>query len=281
MSWAFLHLAWVRLLSGVFVYVAIGILFQRCERYWPIREFETKPERRLDWLAYGLSLFYDGVYGTYIARALIRSPVLAWLHSVHAYLERLPAVIGCLVYFLAFDFFAYWLHRLLHHRWLWSTHAFHHSSRHLNWLAGNRNTLVHHLLSANAGTLALMLAPVAGPFVWMRILYGVAYNSFIHSNIRIKSRILNAIFVTGEQHFVHHAKDVRAGNSNFAFLFSFWDRIFGTWVDPRSMPADFELGLGYAIETRRLMLGLPPAATATSRTAVQVPAGDSSSSLRA
>ena len=157
------------------------------------------------------------------------------VHLVHAYLERLPAVIGCLVYFLAFDFFAYWLHRLLHHRWLWSTDASPLQLPPPQLARGKPHNLGFATiferqrgdpgLDVGAGRRSVCPAAPSSD--------GLAYNSFIHSNIKIKSRLLNAIFVTGER-FVHHAKDLRAGNSNFAFLFSFWDRLFGTWLESRA-----------------------------------------------
>jgi len=71
-------------------------------------------------------------------------------------------------------------------------------------------------------------------------------------------RFVNLVFVTGESHIVHHARDPKLGGSNFGFLVTWWDRLFGTWVDPATLPADFPLGLGYEIETARLVAGLPP-----------------------
>src|SRR4029453_761312 len=36
------------------------------------------------------------------------------------------------------DFASYWRHRLEHTRWLWPTHAIHHSDTEMTWLTGNR-----------------------------------------------------------------------------------------------------------------------------------------------
>ncbi len=243
-------------------YLAFGFLFELCERFWPIRKRAPAAEWRLDWLGFVLQLAYGTVYVVFVAPIVETSPLLAWLRPLHDYLGTCPAIVCFLVYFVAYDFFSYWLHRLQHHPWIWSLHAFHHSSRRLHWISGARGSLFHECLTTLASTLALLVVPFAGGrYFWGYFLYTNAHNSFIHSNIRVNSRLFNAVFMTGEHHFVHHAKDLRAGNSNFAFIFTFWDRLFGTWVDPRTMPADFELGLdcapGATIDTTRLILGLP------------------------
>lgn len=251
-----------RFVQVVGPFIAIGFVMQLAARLWPIRAFKEKPQWRLDWLGFFLQLCYASLYFGMIAPYIATSPALACLRPLHRYLQTCPAIVCFVAYFVAYDFFSYWLHRLQHVPWMWPIHAFHHSSRHLNWLAGTRESPLHEVLTSLASTLAFVVVPAAQPYFWGYFIYSNAHNSFLHSNIRVNSRWFNAIFMTGQHHFVHHAKDLRAGNSNFAFIFTLWDRLFGTWIDPATMPADFELGLDYPIETSRLMLGLPASAQA-------------------
>ena len=254
--------------------VGFGLLVQGAERLWPIRAFKHKAQVGLDWLAFAASIAYGQLYGLALGRYLARLPGASWLHAIHHRLAAWPALVCCLLYFLSYDFFAYWLHRLQHTSRVWPAHAFHHSPRVLNWLSGNRESPINHVLTAVATTLASLLVPVFGPFVWVVFLYGNAHNAFIHSNIRVKSRMFNAVFITGAHHFVHHASDLRVGNSNFAFVFTLWDRVFGTWTDPRTVPANFELGLDRPVSTGRLLLGLP--ASRAARRAGPAEAADAS-----
>jgi sterol desaturase/sphingolipid hydroxylase (fatty acid hydroxylase superfamily) len=64
--------------------------------------------------------------------------------------------------------------------------------------------------------------------------------------------------VTPRFHFVHHSTNRSIANSNYGFIFSVWDRLFGTYTDPAVVPPDDSLGLGYEISSWRLVLGLPP-----------------------
>jgi hypothetical protein len=65
------------------------------------------------------------------------------------------------------------------------------------------------------------------------------------------------ILVTPEFHFAHHVADLKIANTNFGAVFTIWDRLFGTYTDPRAVPENAPLGLVYAQSRARLVLGLP------------------------
>jgi hypothetical protein len=50
----------------------------------------------------------------------------------------------------------------------------------------------------------------------------------------------------------------RLNGSNFGFLLTIWDRMFGTYVSPAGLPNDFPLGLNYRVGAARMWIGLPP-----------------------
>ena len=52
----------------------------------------------------------------------------------------LAVIFGFSVYFLATTFASYWHHRLMHWRWFWNLHRYHHSTPELNIFSGNRGT---------------------------------------------------------------------------------------------------------------------------------------------
>ena len=55
--------------------------------------------------------------------------------------------------------------------------------------------------------------------------------------------------------FVHHHHDPRYGNSNYGFYFSFWDRLFGTYVDADDVPHRGRLGLCEEYTFTSMLLG--------------------------
>jgi sterol desaturase/sphingolipid hydroxylase (fatty acid hydroxylase superfamily) len=247
-------------MAFILSFLVAGFLLQLASAKWPVRAFEHEPEVLLDVLALVLALV------TQVAIASVAFPAISSVQSVPAvadsyhYLRTLGPLEAGLFYFLVVDFTAYWMHRLNHAAWLWSTHAFHHSARHLYWASGMRGSPVHFVLLGVPSLLVQVVFDPEGIVLWLVLAYGVVHNSLIHSNLKLP-RFANLVFVTGESHLFHHARDPKLGNSNFGFLFTWWDRMFGTWVDPETLPADFPLGLAYDVSTPRLVAGLPPRRT--------------------
>jgi sterol desaturase/sphingolipid hydroxylase (fatty acid hydroxylase superfamily) len=238
-------------------FVLAGLLLQLAARFWPVRAFEQGPELGVDAVALLVAL------GSQVAIASVAFP---WISSIqHVDFVRagvtfwygLPPLAAGVLYFFIVDFLAYWLHRLNHTTALWSTHAFHHSTRNLYWASGMRGSPVHFLLLGIPSLAVQVFYSPEGSVLWAVMAYGAVHNSLIHSNVKLPGRLLNWIFVTGRSHFVHHGRDPRLGASNFGFLFTFWDRIFGTWTDPDSLAPDYPLGLPYDIDYARLVIGLP------------------------
>ncbi|HXC50560.1 MAG TPA: sterol desaturase family protein [Candidatus Limnocylindrales bacterium] len=258
-------------------FILAGFALQLAAAWWPIRVFDDDKEVVLDVVALVVALV------TQIAIAAVAFPAISsiqWVPFVsggYHYLLTLTPLEAGLFYFLVVDFIAYWMHRLNHARWLWSTHAFHHSSRNLYWASGMRGSPVHFLLLGIPSLIVQVFFSPEGYVLWLVLAYGVVHNSLIHSNVRLP-RAINWVFVTGESHLVHHARDTKLGNTNFGFLFTFWDRMFGTWTDPASVAPDYPLGLGYEVSPMRLVAGLPPRSASSSRLAAarlqNVAAGD-------
>jgi sterol desaturase/sphingolipid hydroxylase (fatty acid hydroxylase superfamily) len=84
-----------------------------------------------------------------------------------------------------------------------------------------------------------------------------------HANLRIPKRldrVLRSLFVTPDMHKVHHSRLQRETDSNYSNIFSFWDRLFGTYT-PGADLGSLRYGLDGcdepAAQTFRGLLGLP------------------------
>jgi sterol desaturase/sphingolipid hydroxylase (fatty acid hydroxylase superfamily) len=139
-----------------------------------------------------------------------------------------------LVFFLVFDFFYYWFHRMQHATsLLWRQHLLHHTERSLNVSTAQR----HHWLEEPLRLLAigipsgtLVAVDTSGaPYVAFVLSF---WGFFIHSNLRLGLGPLSG-WLTGPQvHRIHHSIDPQHQNHNFAAFFPFWDRLFGTYWSP-------------------------------------------------
>jgi sterol desaturase/sphingolipid hydroxylase (fatty acid hydroxylase superfamily) len=225
---------------------------------FPMRRFAARPEIGWDLLAVIVSVSFAVVAG------LLFDPltdwISTWLDAWYALIETAPWWVIAPSYVVLADFGAYWAHRALHTRTLWHTHAWHHSPRYLYWLSGLRGSPLHVIILVAPYFLAFMVFPVEEAVIAviaLAILDGGNQN-LIHSNVKLPlPRLLERVLVTPRYHFVHHNAQIEIANSNFGFLLSIWDRTFGTYTDPETVPVDAPLGLSYAIDNWRLAVGLP------------------------
>lgn len=229
---------------------------------FPFRRMDGGRELRWDLVAVVFASAFALAAGTALGLVFTRVAALAggWYGMVASW----PLAAVAVAYVLFADFTSWCAHRLLHSRMLWHGHAFHHSSRNLYVLSGLRASFVH--------VAALFAGPIAGLFVFP--LYEaplvlaaitvsqVANQHYTHSNIRLPfSRTIEWLFVTPRYHFVHHSVDRRLSNSNYGFLLTVWDRLFGTFTDPDTIGDGEPLGLDYECSKWRLLIGLPPGRT--------------------
>ncbi len=168
-----------------------------------------------------------------------------------ATLSGLTSIVKIFVGVVLADFCLYWVHRAMHRPALWPTHIFHHSIEQLWWLSGSRTSVTHLLLFAVPqvfiGYHLLAFTP-AEAGVGFSI--GVVVNIWIHTNLWVNLGPAEWLIITPNFHRVHHGAR-GLSNKNLGFVFTLWDRIFGTYVDPRRQGKDFTLG--YASTRGRLL----------------------------
>jgi sterol desaturase/sphingolipid hydroxylase (fatty acid hydroxylase superfamily) len=195
----------------------------------------------------------------------LEDPFLDWimprLDFWYESYNRLPLWTALLLYVVVSDFASYWAHRLLHGRLLWDTHAWHHSPKYLYVLSGSRAGPIHILVLIAPTTLAYLVFPypTAHYYALAHGAFQVANQHYIHSNLWVPfAKYLEFVLVTPRFHFVHHSRTRAYCDSNYGFIFSVWDRLFGTYTDPDRVPRDEPLGLNYEISNVRALFGLPP-----------------------
>lgn len=256
-------------LLPVAVFIGLGFLTHLAESRWPLRAYESPKPWLVDALGLSVSLAATRACRTIFPHFFGRLPTLhgfAWITTVsHFVSTQVRWPVAFLVSVVVLDFLLYLGHRLLHTSWMWHTHAAHHSVEHLYWFAGLRASPVHVAVQLTCGALLGLIWPVNGgvsALVATTLLYTFIQH-FNHANIRWRLGKLEWLFVMPRYHFVHHGTDRRLNDSNFGFLFTVWDRMFGTYTNPNDVPDDFALGLGYEVGLGRMFIGLPPKQTAS------------------
>ena len=154
-------------------------------------------------------------------------------------------ILVCLA-FLLLDLWGYLFHVLAHQLpLLWRFHALHHNARHFEVTLALR---FHAVEIAVQGLLSLPVYFLIGVgiqeiLIYQLVLVPMAF--FHHCNVRMPQgidRMLSWVLVTPGMHVIHHSKWVRETDSNYAPVFSIWDRAFGSYRW-RDRPETVEVGL--------------------------------------
>lgn len=140
-------------------------------------------------------------------------------------------LLGPLLGALIGDFFGYWYHRA-QHRWFWRIHAVHHSIRDLSAVNS-----YHHVGDAALTTLLVtlptsLLVVNTGPTIAVMALLLWLQPVFLHSPTSLHLGPLRLVIADNRFHRIHHSVEPHHFDKNFAILFSFWDRLFGTAYYP-------------------------------------------------
>ncbi len=139
------------------------------------------------------------------------------------------------------DFISYWRHRLEHTRLLWPAHAVHHSDTEMTWLTLQRFHPINRVTTSFIDILGLALLGLPDWALVANVVVRHYYGEFIHADLPWSYGPLKFVFVSPVMHRWHHARDVVGAGSNFATVFSVFDRTFGTYHVPG--PCNVPLGV--------------------------------------
>lgn len=170
---------------------------------------------------------------------------------------NLPTVMLFVCYYIAGDFGAYWVHRLLHLAPLWRMHKWHLSPTGMYWLAGYRASLPQQVLFNLPWMMAFSVFGHAPGWMYLVVLSShMLLNDWMHMNVTWRSNWLEWVLVTPRYHHIHHSRDPALYNTNFGVTFGIWDRLFGTYTDPDQVKEPLSFGIGEKVPLVRLVTGL-------------------------
>ncbi|WP_299489665.1 sterol desaturase family protein [uncultured Shewanella sp.] len=249
------------MLKEYILFVALGLLFQLASMIKPFRKQVKNREKTLDLVAC-ISVYLVNIgFFMLMASPILLVSELPFMQAWYQYTAPLSTGMLLIIHLLLIDLLSYWAHRIMHQQWLWNIHAFHHSQKHIWWLGGMRASPIHVMMMGLPLLITVILFPAqfdSWTSLVILILF-LANQHWLHSNVTFpfESKLVY-VLVTPQMHFVHHSKKRRFSDSNYGFMFSFWDRLFGTYTDYTKQPKDDVLGLNYSNSTLRLILGIGP-----------------------
>jgi sterol desaturase/sphingolipid hydroxylase (fatty acid hydroxylase superfamily) len=148
-----------------------------------------------------------------------------WFHA---------GILGAIVIgVLALDFSSWLVHFVMHKvPVLWRFHLVHHSDNNVDVTTGLRHHPGDSLLR---GIFFLLLIFISGAPMYSVMIYQtlvVVATAFTHANIRLSGGMdaaLSYVLISPNMHKVHHHWKQPYTDSNYGAVFSFWDRLLGTF----------------------------------------------------
>lgn len=161
---------------------------------------------------------------------------------------EMPYWLAFLVSIVLLDLGHFGIHYLFHNvPVLWRMHRLHHSDHDFDVTTGLRFHPTEAVLEHGAN---LAVIVIVGPPVLAVMLFAFSYlltTSWVHGNVQMPAnwdRRARRVLVTPDMHRTHHSQIEAETNSNYGGLFSWWDRLFGTYVDePRAGHEGMSIGL--------------------------------------
>ena len=210
------------------------VFFWMLEGIIPLFRFKYKKFRHA-----GLNLFFT--LTTVVINFIFAFGIILtadWANDVHfglLHIVHLPPWLFVLLGLMILDLIsAYWIHYIQHQvKWMWKFHLIHHADTWVDTTTANRH---HPGESVFRAVFTLIAVFVTGAPAWLVLLYqtlSAALSQFNHANISLPKwldKAIGLVIVSPDMHKVHHHYTQPMTDSNYGNIFSFWDRLFGTFI---------------------------------------------------
>jgi sterol desaturase/sphingolipid hydroxylase (fatty acid hydroxylase superfamily) len=211
------------------------VIFIPIELFFPKNKDQTKfhKEWQTDLLYFVISHLFIQFFGIITQKPAVLFFGWMGLDKVHSWIQQLPFIVALFLAFFTTDFFQYWAHRIFHnHVYLWRFHSVHHSTQHMDWLAGSRTHFIDIFFTRAMTFIPLYVLGFSSTVFSVYIIFIAIHAVLIHANTRINFGFLKYIFTTPQYHHWHHCEDPKYYGKNFAAVFPCIDMIFGTYYLP-------------------------------------------------
>ena len=215
----------------------MAVIFVPIEMVMPKNKDQSRfhEEWRTDLVYFVISHLFVQFFGVITQRPA--TVFFGWmgLFGLHTWVQSLPFFVELFFAFFITDLFQYWAHRFFHSQhYLWRFHSVHHSTKNMDWLAGSRIHFIDIFVTRSFTFIPLYVFGFSEITFNTYIIFMAVHAVLIHANTRINFGFLKYIIATPQYHHWHHCVEPEYYGKNFATIFPFIDKIFGTYHLPGS-----------------------------------------------
>ncbi|MFA6124095.1 MAG: sterol desaturase family protein [Sphingomonas sp.] len=227
------------LITGSPIILIVGLAMVLTEIVWRVRAGRGYDR--------GTAMTTMGLVAGNIPAAALNAAVLGVAYSVAWKIAPLHFPLGdwrtWAVGFLLVEFAYYWFHRASHRvRWMWATHAVHHSAEEMTLLSSLRLGWTNVLSCGWLFYVPLILAGFDPRLIVVLLTANLRYQFFLHTEARLSFGPLEWLLNTPSHHRAHHGRNEAYLDCNYGGVLIVFDRLFGTFRPERAdEPVEFGL----------------------------------------
>jgi sterol desaturase/sphingolipid hydroxylase (fatty acid hydroxylase superfamily) len=219
-------------LNGNYVIIFLITIFYSLEH---LLATPFKFDRRINHLLNNF-VFMIAFYLANLAFAVVQVGIISWSSANQIglfYWIGIPLWLKVIFGVACLDFTSYWFHRLAHLLpLLWSLHRVHHSDTTMDSSTFFRGHPLEVLIFGTSNTLACLVFGIDLSILAIYFIVALPFQVAQHANIQLPDwtdKVFGKVFITPNIHKVHHDQNQYYTDSNFADIFVFWDKFFGTY----------------------------------------------------
>jgi sterol desaturase/sphingolipid hydroxylase (fatty acid hydroxylase superfamily) len=219
-------------LNGNYVLIILVALFYSLERILgtPFR-FDKRVPHFLNNVVFQVFFYLANLAFVVVQVTILNSTVISQSGLFH-YLD-VPLWLKMILGVMCLDFTSYWFHRMAHRLpLLWRLHRVHHSDTTMDTSTFFRGHPFEVLVFGTGNTVACIIFGLDLSILGLYFIIVLPFLVAQHANIHLPAwtdRIFGRVFITPNLHKVHHEQNQYYTDSNFADIFIFWDKLFGTY----------------------------------------------------
>jgi sterol desaturase/sphingolipid hydroxylase (fatty acid hydroxylase superfamily) len=218
-------------------FLASSILFMFLEKIIPKYKDQVifRPEWKLDFSYFCMNhllitvlLLVSNHFASSVFDFAINAKFQEWIQSLHIGVQVLILIICA-------DFVLYWSHRLFHEiPFMWKFHTIHHSTEHMDWMAGSRTHIVNTIIDRSLVLVPLYLLGTSKESLDIYVVFAALQAVWVHSNTNIPTGFLKYFIVTPQFHHWHHSSERPAWDTNYSAHTPLFDVIFKSYHMPNN-----------------------------------------------
>ena len=209
-------------------------VFWILEGVYPLKKhkYNKWKHAKTNFILLGSTILINVIFG------LITAGVFLWLETNNFGLLNLvdfPVWAEIIIAIMILDFMSqYVVHFMLHKiPVMWRFHTVHHSDRHVDVTSGTRHHPIDFIFRETFALIGIIIAGLPLAYYLIYRILTVLFTYFSHADIQLPlwlDKTISYVFISPNTHKFHHHHVMPWTDTNFGNIFSFWDRIFGTFI---------------------------------------------------